>query len=812
MSAAPPPYIRQANFLSWETSNPTAPKRGTDLDAEFDAIAESVDQTQVRLAEIQRDDGKLRNESVHPDALSPAVRALLAIGPGDILGDWASGVAYHTRDVVAYSDGNSYIATVDHVATSFPADEAAGKWLALTAGGGAPGGGETNTASNVGLGEGTLFKGKVGTDLQFKTLRAGTGVTITNGTNEVQIDATGVGGGETNTASNLGTGAGQVFAGKTGVDLRFRSIKAGTNMLVTQNGTEITLDVSIPAVGATWGSIGGALSSQTDLQSALNAKADSVHSHTFASITGKPTTLSGYGISDVGASSGSSLVGFIQAGTGAVARTMQDKARERVSLADYISSADLATAVSRSAEVEISTPFANAVAYLASIGGGELYIPAGSWKISSTVVIDEPSIDIVGAGGDGNHDVASPNTGTTIRWRGADGGEMIRVQSKGLVGSATPSGGSLRNLKLSGGAVNTMSIALLVASVRGWTFENITIYDPTSRGVYVTVQPLGAEARDTQKCLFRNITIRNLAAGSINAHGFELAGDAGANASFNIFEHCDVMFQNGAGYKLVTADNNMFTQCRAFRPSGTGYSLEVHGNNTAGFESNSNTFYGFSPSTGGVKLFGTTTYTVPSKNTVFYAFDMANGSAMPVVEVGATWHLHKSTGATYQDYLVKPVIGVDDGAVDAHRAARSNETLRIYNFSANHVRYVDGASNEWGVRIDGSGNFEVLRISGSGVFKVASATEFSGDLSLSSGNRLRLQGSGNLTGIRYSSPNVELTVGALFAAGFGINTVGFCGTTPIAKPTISGSKGGNAALASLLTALANMGLITDSTT
>jgi hypothetical protein len=40
----------------------------------------------------------------------------------------------------------------------------------------------------------------------------------------------------------------------------------------------------------------------------------------------------------------------------------------------------------------------------------------------------------------------------------------------------------------------------------------------------------------------------------------------------------------------------------------------------------------------------------------------------------------------------------------------------------------------------------------------------------------------------------------------------FNNTAPIAKPTVTGSRGGNAALASLLTALANYGLITDSTT
>lgn len=45
-----------------------------------------------------------------------------------------------------------------------------------------------------------------------------------------------------------------------------------------------------------------------------------------------------------------------------------------------------------------------------------------------------------------------------------------------------------------------------------------------------------------------------------------------------------------------------------------------------------------------------------------------------------------------------------------------------------------------------------------------------------------------------------------------ITTIGFNNTAPIAKPTVTGSKGGNAALASLLTALANYGLVTDSST
>jgi len=48
--------------------------------------------------------------------------------------------------------------------------------------------------------------------------------------------------------------------------------------------------------------------------------------------------------------------------------------------------------------------------------------------------------------------------------------------------------------------------------------------------------------------------------------------------------------------------------------------------------------------------------------------------------------------------------------------------------------------------------------------------------------------------------------------GVGVNTLGFYNTTPVARPTITGSRGGNAALASLLAELTTMGLILNGTT
>ncbi len=125
----PPAYTRQADFTSWEASNPSTPKRGEDLDAEFDALKVTTDGIRDNLELIQRDDGALANESVHPDAFDGEALALVG-GGWTPRGNWATGTLYEVSDAVRVtSDGKSYVCAEEHTSGTFATDLAAGKWI-----------------------------------------------------------------------------------------------------------------------------------------------------------------------------------------------------------------------------------------------------------------------------------------------------------------------------------------------------------------------------------------------------------------------------------------------------------------------------------------------------------------------------------------------------------------------------------------------------------------------------------------------------------------------------------------------------------
>lgn len=119
--------------------------------------------------------------------------------------------------------------------------------------------GEANTASNLGTGsdgEG-WYSGKVGADLQFKRLKPGTNITLTPTANSIQVDFSGDGVGENNTASNVGTAGVGIFKDKSGIDLRFKKLNAGSNkIIITDDTGNDEVDVDVAPANITHDSLG----------------------------------------------------------------------------------------------------------------------------------------------------------------------------------------------------------------------------------------------------------------------------------------------------------------------------------------------------------------------------------------------------------------------------------------------------------------------------------------------------------------------------------------------------------------------------
>lgn len=128
--AQPTPYARSYSFAGFQGSSPSTPLPAGQVDSELDAVADTLDQTLANLALIQRDDGLLANQSVHPAAVRTDV--WLMTNGWNPRGDWAVITAYAFKDVVLRND-TVYVCLEAHESTAdFDFDLLQAKWMPFT--------------------------------------------------------------------------------------------------------------------------------------------------------------------------------------------------------------------------------------------------------------------------------------------------------------------------------------------------------------------------------------------------------------------------------------------------------------------------------------------------------------------------------------------------------------------------------------------------------------------------------------------------------------------------------------------------------
>jgi len=152
----------------------------------------------------------------------------------------------------------------------------------------------------------------------------------------------------------------------------------------------------------------------------------------------------------------------------------------------------------------------------------------------------------------------------------------------------------------------------------------------------------------------------------------------------------------------------------------------------------------------------------------------------------------------------------------------STGVIRLANGAAVYARNNANSADVKLLELNSSDNIEISNglLNGvllGGFVEIATAgttAAASGALRLVNGNAVSWRDNGDsadIIGIKLSSSD-EVEIAAAQLKVDPVDGIGFYGASIQTKQTVTGSRGGNAALQNLLTALANTGLITDSTT
>lgn len=526
--------------------------------------------------------------------------------------------------------------------------------------------------------------------------------------------------------------------------------------------------------------------------------------------------------------SNASGVQYTPAGTGAVATTVQTKLRESVSVKDFGAVGDGSTDDTLAINAAITAVNAS--------GGGIVYFPAGTYLVAdaggSTGISLLSKVTLRGAGV-GATTIKTKNSSNAHLINISDGTSDVAVTDMTLDGNRANQSASVHCLRVAG-VVNLLVQNLEIQEayqygigIQGGTNKNVRlvnldIHDTGADGI--DIKNLNDDNEDVH---ISNVSVRSWGnngaltvqaaidcRGPVRANNIWISSPVQADAVAFRFRQGELLDTNGLGAHRASLSN--FDIRMGVGASQIGISVVArdvmvcNGYITGGFR-------GLSIQDSG---FHATNVVVEATSNDGFLLD-ALGSGLDADDAVLVSCTAFSCGADGFD------VESDDCQLIGCFAYSNNQGVRI-QATADATQIIGGRfEGNTASQIGNSGTNSIF-INPVGFttssfqnenFRVSGTASPSDRLVVSGGSAagtITAEGSStdsDVIIIGKGASGVRLRDGAS-ADKIRVNTtgIGFNSATPIAKPTVSGSRGGNAALDSLLTALANYGIITNSTT
>jgi hypothetical protein len=453
-------------------------------------------------------------------------------------------------------------------------------------------------------------------------------------------------------------------------------------------------------------------------------------------------------------------VSYTPAGTGAVITNVQAKLRETVSVKDFGAVGDGVTDDTAAIQAAIDTVF--------NAGGGTVHIPTGTYLVSGIVKnwIGAVTVRIQGAGKRATKLLKKAGTTTPIL-DFSSGAGILETYSE------------ISDLWIQG-LGSTIDAGLRVTDWGRWTIRNVQI-DSCNKGIHAR----GALVFDVYDCTLQaNVfgyycekSAANVYSNLVQFFG----GQISANSSWGM------SIQQASGVHLYGTD--LSANGVASNISTGAIIVDANVDDESGFASMSLNGVWMEANNGCALRVGNATGLMLTIKDVTLA---ANEN---VAGFGAV-----NIGTIFSSQITNLVAGSasDNVYIAAGRSTVIGGTIGVLNDTSTRYRHINVSTTFVDIVDDFKGAYKQTQL---------------GTISNLMGQSSQISAGGvDDFEIYQPSGEIQLSIGGTTPVRVSGGTLGFFDATPVVKQTVSGSKGGNVALGNLITALANLGLITDSTT